>query len=66
MSWAAGGQNRNGLHLFKFIAKPIITVHFLFENSLHIFLVFYRYFVYDNGVVNSLLTTTFGKGPLCK
>ena len=61
MSWAADGQDGNGLHLEKNVAnsfqvycfrlgkltKTRIMVYFLFKISLHIFLsVFYKYFVH--------------------
>ena len=59
MSWAADGQDGNGLHLEKnganvfklsFLSwktcKTLIMVYFLFEHSLDIFvLVFYKHFV---------------------
>ena len=61
MSWAADGQDGNGLHLKKMrlifssfnfclskLVKTLIMVYFFFENPLDIFLlVFYEYFVYD-------------------
>ena len=64
MSWAADGQDGNGLHLekmrlnFKFnsfclgkCAKTQIMVFFLFEKSLDLFLfVFCKHFVYDKGI----------------
>ena len=66
MFWAADGQDGNGLHLEKMrlifsslsprlgkLAKILIMVCFLSENSLDIFLlVFYKYFVYDKGTSN--------------
>ena len=59
MSWAADGQDGNGLHLEKMrlsyrfclkkFAKTLIMAHFLFKTSLDVFLlVFYKYFVYNN------------------
>ena len=51
MSWAADGQEGNGLHFEKLglispskNSKTLIMVYFLFDNSLDIFfLVFYTY-----------------------
>ena len=67
MSWAADGQDENGLHLEKMrlvfssllfclgkLVKPLIMVYSLFENSLDIFLlVFYKYFVNNKGTPSS-------------
>ena len=64
MSWAADGQDRNGLqlekigHFFKFIAlclgklaKTIIMVYFISKMiSLDLLLVFYKYFMYNKGI----------------
>ena len=61
MSWAADGQDGNGLHLEKMRlifqvyrfgknTKTQILVYFLLENLLDIFLfVLYKHFVYDKG-----------------
>ena len=51
MSWAADGQDGNGLHLEKIgrtFPSLLLLVYFLFENSLDIFfLVFYEHYVQD-------------------
>ena len=64
MSWAADGQDGNGLRLGKTglifsrltpllenLLKTLITVYFLCKNLLDIFflLVIYKHFVYDKG-----------------
>ena len=58
MSWAADGQDGNGLRLEQFgpiffafmasVLETLVMVYLLFENSLHIsVLVFSKHFVYE-------------------